>query len=52
MMSKQYELMIDLKLFGKHSHFKFPLRVRERIEPRGSLIEKKVKIIFFFFFFF
>jgi hypothetical protein len=31
MMSKPYELMTDLKLFGKLSHFKFPLRERGHV---------------------
>lgn len=46
MMSKPYELMIDLKLFGHLSHFKFPLRGNER--PRGNFIQKKkIKTSFF-----
>lgn len=36
--------MTDLKLFGKLSHFKFPLREREREKERpcGSFIQKRI----------
>lgn len=46
MMSKPYELMIDLKLFGKLSHFKFPLRERKR-EATWQLNSKEKKNLFF-----
>lgn len=46
MMSKPHELKIDLKLFGKLSHFKFPLRERER-KATWQLHSKRKKKSFF-----
>lgn len=46
MMSKPHELKIDLKLFGKLAHFKFPLRERER-KATWQLHSKRKKNLFF-----
>lgn len=49
MMSEPYELMVDLKLFGKLSHFKIPLRTREW-EATWQLHSKEERKISFLFF--
>lgn len=47
-MSKPYELMIDLKLFGKLSHFKFPLREGNEKATWQLHSKEKKKNLFFF----